>query len=205
MAMILLANLPQLVLSSLYFMYNSLYTCMLSATEWSRFARDRKALRVTSPTHTQRSTYWLALPWRYSLPLSMASSLMHWLVSQSIFLARVDVYDPRNEHGSESISTCGYSAYAIVIVIIVGTTMVLALLITGYRKLDPGIPLVGSCSLAISAACHRPVDDEHAALMPVQWGAVSHETMEAPGHCCFTSFDVEPPVVGHRYAGLKED
>ena len=204
MAMVLLANSPQLVLSSLYFMYNSLYTCMLSATEWSRSARHRKALRVTSPTHAQRSTYWLALPWRYSLPLSMTSSLMHWLISQSIFLARVGVYDPRNEP-IQTISTCGYSAYAIVIVIIVGSTMVLALLVNGFRKLDSGMPLVGSCSLAISAACHRPLEDKDAALKPVQWGAVSHETIEGPGHCCFTSFDVEPPILGQRYAGLKED
>lgn len=59
---ILVANLPQGVLALLSFMYNSTFTCMLPAAEWSRYARHRKGLCVSSPSHTQRSTYWLQLP-----------------------------------------------------------------------------------------------------------------------------------------------
>jgi len=213
MGMVLVANLPQVVLSLLYFMYNSTFTCMLSAAEWSRYAQHRKGLRVSSPTRSQRSTYWLQLPWTYSLPLSAMSSVLHWLASQSIFLASFDVYDPRNSMESivysngktpSSISTCGYSPSAIACLLIVGSVMVLVLLLHGCRKLDPGMPMAGSCSLAISAACHRPADDENAALLPVKWGAVSHETKDGPGHCCFTSFEVEPPIVGQEYAGYAD-
>ena len=199
--MVLLANLPQLVLSLLYFLYNSVYTCMLAGSEWSRFASHRKSLRVSSPKGSQRSTYWLQLPWTYSLPLSIASAILHWLVSQSIFLVRIDSYDPHhNLDPSTSFSSCGYSAYALVITMIVGSVMFLALLCNGFRRLDTRMPLVGSCSLAISAACHRPPDDDEASLLPVQWGAVSHETARRPGHCCFTSFDVEQPIEGQKYS-----
>ena len=202
--MVLLANLPQLILSSFYFMYNSMYTCMLSAVEWSRFAKQRKSLRVTSPTQSQRFTYWLNLPWTYSLPLTIMSSLMHWLVSQSIFLVKIDFYDPRGTISvGDGVLTCGFSAYAMAIVAIGLVVMVLALLFCSFRKMDSGIPLVGSCSLAISAACHRPPWDTNAAYEPVQWGAVSHETSERPGHCCLTSFAVEPPIPGQRYAGYS--
>ena len=208
MGMVLLVNLPQLVLAVLYFMYNSTFTCMLAAAEWSRYGQHRKGLRVTSPTHAQRSTYWLQLPWSYGLPLAIMSSVLHWLVSQSIFLASFDVYDPTNNIVSgdsdglpSNITKCGYSPPAIACLLIVGTIMVLVLALHGLRKLDPGMPLAGSCSLAISAACHRPPRDRNAALSPVKWGAVSHETKDRPGHCCFTSFAVEPPIVGHEYAG----
>ena len=208
--MVLLANLPQIILSALYFLYNTLFTCILTSFEWSKFAQQKKALRVTSPVHLQRSTYWLQLPYTYGLPLTMASSLMHWLVSQSIFLARIDRYDPRGQLDTYktirlanldgSISTCGYSSSAVVTVVILGTCIVIAPILLGFRKLDPGIPLVGSCSLAISAACHRPAEDTDAAYNPIQWGAVKHETSRGPGHCCLTTFDVEPPISGQRYA-----
>ena len=77
----LLANLPQLILSFLYFLYNSLFTQMLLADEWNRYAHERKGLRVTSPVRQQRSTYYLHLPYKYGIPLLVMSGLLHWLVS----------------------------------------------------------------------------------------------------------------------------
>ena len=119
-------------------------------------------------------------------------------------MARVDPLDPRgNPDSLSSISTCGYSVKGIVAVIIVGSVMFLALICNGCRRLSPDMPLLGSSSLAISAACHRPSDDASAALKPIQWGAVRHETVDGPGHCCFTSFPVEYPIEGQRYAGYK--
>ena len=200
-SMVLLANSPQLALSFLYFLYNSVYTCMLAGSEWSRFAVSRKSLRVSSPKGSQRSTYWLQLPWTYSLPLSSGSAVLHWLVSQSIFLVRIDAYDPHhNLDPDASFSSCGYSAYALVITIIVGGVMFLALLCNGFRRLEPAMPIAGSCSLAISAACHRPPSDQESSVLPVKWGAVFHETAEGPGHCCFTSYAVMAPIEGQRYA-----
>lgn len=61
-ASVLLANLPQLILSLLYMSYNGLYTCMHLAHEYSQFAKHRKPLRVTTPRGKQRTTYWLQLP-----------------------------------------------------------------------------------------------------------------------------------------------
>jgi len=46
---VLLANLPQTILSFLYFSYNGLITCVMEAYEWNSFATSRKTLRVTSP------------------------------------------------------------------------------------------------------------------------------------------------------------
>ena len=72
-----LANIPQVLLSYLYLCFNALYTCMLVASEWAGYFYHRKPLRVTSPTGQQRSSYWLQLPFTYAIPLTVASGLLH--------------------------------------------------------------------------------------------------------------------------------
>ena len=198
----LVANSPQILLSLLFLMYNGLFTCMLLVSEWAGYAHERKPLRVTCPTKSQRSTYRLQLPYKYGVPLLLLSGALHWLVSQSIFLARVNAFTSDGvEDTDDSISSIGYSNIAIITAIALGTVMVLLGILTGFRRYPPGMPLAGSCSAAISAACHRPEGDTDAAEKPLMWGAV--ETEGSIGHCCFTSFEVEKPVVGRLYAGLK--
>lgn len=203
--MVLISNSPQLILSFLYLTYNGLFTSMLLAKEWSRFAHHRKTLRITSPKGQQRSTYWLQLPYRYSIPLLATSSLLHWLVSQSIFLARVTVIDPTGvEDIEESISTCGYSNIAIIFVIGFGSILPLIAIAYGFRRYPSGMPFAANCSAAISAACHPPEGDIDAASKPLQWG-VTGEVVETDaghiiGHCSFTSLEVTSPVEGQLYA-----
>lgn len=202
MASVLLSNLPQSILSFLYVTYNGLFTCMLLEDEWNGFAHERKPLRVTSPSPAskQRSSYWLSLPYKYAIPLLVTSGILHWLVSQSIFLARVLVFDYKNEQTSESISTVGYSPIAMIIVIILGSIMVLFGILTGSRKYRTGMPLAGSCSAVISAACHRLSNDPDVALLPVMWGAVESKDEDTISHCCFSSLEVSPPIEGEVYA-----
>ncbi|KAI9875102.1 MAG: hypothetical protein M1830_008875 [Pleopsidium flavum] len=201
---ILLANMPQTILSLLYLMYNSLYTCMLQADEWSHYAHNRKGLRVTAPVGKQRSTYYLTLPYTYAVPLLVFSGLMHWLVSQSIFLARITLFTLDGmEDAENSIATCGYSSIAIIFVLIVGGTMLLISLAAGFRRFKPGIPLASSCSAAISAACHAPRGDVDAPVLPVMWGVVKEE-VNGVGHCSFTSDEAVLPVKTRLYAGKVE-
>jgi hypothetical protein len=70
----LFANLPQGILSFLYLTYNGLFSCMLGAYEWNRFAQFRKSLRVTAPEGSQRSTYYLQLPYTYAIVCLPASA-----------------------------------------------------------------------------------------------------------------------------------
>ena len=157
--MILLANLPQALLSFLYLIYNGTWTCMLAEREWCRFAFARKGLRVSRPRGEQRSSFYLQLPLRYALPLVATSSLLHWMVSQSLFFVRIMIYAP---HGNlrphrSSITSCGYSPIAIFFVIITGSVMLVGMLAMGFRKYPLGMPLAGSCSAVISAACHPDI------------------------------------------------
>ncbi|KAL9614475.1 MAG: hypothetical protein Q9167_001003 [Letrouitia subvulpina] len=199
---VILANLPQTVISYIYVFFNWLYTSMYSGSEWAKYAKHRRPLRVTSPVGKQRSTYYLQLPYRYSIPLLILSSILAWLISQSFFVVQIHIL----EHGAQSIdliSSCGYSPGAIVLAIIVGTLIFLATFIMGSRKYPTGIPLTATCSAGISAACHAPVDDIDASVLPVQWGVVS--VKDGIGHCSFSSKVVAPPIPGYVYAGTLED
>ncbi|KIY01525.1 uncharacterized protein Z520_03077 [Fonsecaea multimorphosa CBS 102226] len=163
MAAVVLANIPQLILSLLYFTYNGLFTCMLLASEWNSYSVRRKGLRISSSQckGAQRSGYRLQLPYRFSIPLAMASLLLHWLASQSIFVVNVSMFDYT---GSPIVSlpgtvghlvTCGYSPVAIIFTIILGVLLIGVLLGFGFgARFYTAMPIAGSCSLAIAAACH---------------------------------------------------
>ena len=204
---VLISNSPQLILSFTYLTYNSLFTCMLLGHEWSGYAEKRKTLRVTTAKGQQRSTYWLQLPYRYGIPLLVGSGVLHWLVSQSIFLARVTVVNEDGiEDPAESVSTCGYSLIALIFVLIIGSFITLVGLAHGFWRYNGKIPIAGSCSAAISAACHPPQGDTDAASKPIMWGVVDGlpgvemNGRSMIGHCSFTSFEVRTPVEGHVYA-----
>lgn len=78
--------------------------------------------------------------------------------------------------------------------------LIIALLLIGLRKFPLGVPIISTCSAAISAACHQPLpEDEKAYMFPVQWGEVGEDT-SGVGHCCFTTArDVKPPTAGKFY------
>ena len=197
----MLTSSYQLILSFLYFLFNGICTCMLLAKEWSEYAYERKTLRVSSPIEKQRSTYFLRLPYKYAIPLLGFSGLLHWFVSQSIFLANIDVYGTRGDYGvlssNDSYSTCGYSPIAMVFVIIFGSLLILFGPALGFKTYKTGIPLAGSCSKKISAACHIPENklELHPEQGPLQWGVVPG-VFDKNGnpHCSFSSNRVTKPL-----------
>ena len=191
----LVANLPQVILSFLFVIYNGLFTFMLLADEWNGYAHERQPLRVTSPKGAQRSTYRLQLPYKYGVPLVGASATLHWLVSQSLFLVNMTGYE--TNYLQYTLSTIGYSCITIITVIFLGTVVMLLGLLNGFRR-HQGMPVAGSCSAAISTAYHRPEEDVNAANKPVMWDVVSSKN--GVGHCCFTSFEVSQPVPGKLYS-----
>ncbi|CAZ83959.1 unnamed protein product [Tuber melanosporum] len=203
---ILLANVPQTILSFLYLTYHSLFTCMLLGHEWSLFGHHHRTLRVTSPRPGQCSTYWLQMPYNYAIPLMVLSGLLHWLASQSIFLARVEIRDPLERPTPATISTIGYSCIAIIFALTLGILALLAAIGMGYRPLASEITAAGSCSAAISAACHTWEDPEVIVGKKVRWGDVGIVPNLVVRHLTFSSEGgVGKPVFGGIYAGTGQD
>lgn len=203
-ATVLIVNLPQALLSFLYLLLNGVFTCMSLAGEWNRYGLRRRPLRVSRPTGKQRCTYFLQIPYRLGVPLLVASMLLHWLISQSLFVAKIAVADQRGSaqtDASTSPTTAAYSPLGMILTAVVAACVAVAAAGFGARRLRPGVPMAGSCSMAIAAACHAPDGtSERAALM---WGVVPRTSGGGDGgvaHCAFSDREVDKPTAGQYYA-----
>ena len=135
------------------------------------------------------------------------SSLLHWLTSQSIFLVRVEISDPFWREISETISTVGYSCIAITFTLTLGILALITVAGMGYKQFAAEITTVGSCSAAISAACHAwEADSEKIVRKKVRWGDVPNVQNLEVRHLTFSSEEgVRKPVFGEVYAGTREE
>jgi len=197
---VLLANTPQLAISTLYLVYDQVYTCMAFADEYARYFRRRQPLRVTRPRGAQRTTHFLTLPYRYILPIMVVSATAHFLLSQGFFLVAVDVFNLDGDIDLEqTIMTVGFSISALILLVTIVGLVVVTGLGMGLRRYPPGIPLAGPNSAAISAACHvaEGEDGEETAMREIQWGVV--DTRNGIGKLAFSSGIVGEPVPGRLY------
>jgi hypothetical protein len=198
---ILVSNAPQLGLSLLYLLFNGFYTSLSVAREWCEFSSEKKALRVSqNPMGSQTSRRFLSLPSMHSGCLMIGSALLHWLLAESFFLIHGEVFDIYgNPDPSDSIDVIGYSLVGLLMLFIVFTIVNFITFMLGFFKRFPAaMPVVGTCSAGISAACH-PIGEEDISDKVVTWGEVGGKDYE--GHCSFTSKDVGMPVVNHIYGG----
>lgn len=204
LASVLVANTPQFAVTISYYFYNNVLTTMLAASEYNSYGTKRRGLRVSWPREqtAQRSTYWLSIPYKYSLPLLVTYMALHWTISQSLFYVRILPYDLDLQISSDgATSSLSYSPVAILISILLGALMLAVLLVLALcRRHQSIIPLAGSCSVAISAACHSGVDEDSStsALREVMWGKTETfpEGLVAEddfGHCSFSAKEVRQP------------
>ncbi|KAI1498831.1 hypothetical protein F5X99DRAFT_420315 [Biscogniauxia marginata] len=202
---VVLVNSPQFLFSMTYSVFNTVLTTFLVQREFSLMYSDikRKPLRVSEPVGMQRSSYFISLPLRYGAPFYAASSITHWLISRSFFLARITALTPDGSQDYDnSFSTLAFSPIAMIITTLVAFTHMVALILLACRKYDGVMSMVSTNSKAISAACHSlPKDRKDGYQLPVQWGVVGIDENDV-GHCAFTtapSHTIKRPQEGIVY------
>lgn len=96
--------------------------------------------------------------------------------------------------------TCAWSPLAVFAVIFAGIFMIAAASAIGRRRYRAGIPLGGTNSAVISAACHvdEKTEGDHLELLELKWGVVSSPDAEV-GHCALSSGQASFPQAGHVY------
>ncbi|KAJ5382562.1 hypothetical protein N7517_000473 [Penicillium concentricum] len=176
-ATVLAVNVPQAVISIIYAVYNNTLTRMLLAAEYNNFGVERKPLRVSFPAGQQRSTYYLSVPYRYSVPFIVLSTLSHWLASEALSFVQIIPRDAQgNLQRTRSLHGVGASSVGLRVMVVPWLLMVVGFLILMFRKFkSAAMPIAMNCSAAISAACHPPPGDIDAAERPVMWGQVDME------------------------------
>lgn len=191
MVAVLVANFPQLALSGIYVVYNNMLTRLQVARAWALKSSRHSYLRVTNPRGLQRSTYRLQLPYRYTVPLIIASAFFHWLTSNAIyiFISQGDYFEDivdSTSHSDPNLPTgsavsVGYSIIAMAILAI-GLLCGLSLpIIWSRRRLLVSRNSVGCNSLAISASCHVSTLAKPDSASSVSQNRVTRQGSETPG------------------------
>lgn len=202
---ILTANVPQLGFSLLYVFYTNIWSKLLIAQEFDRMTTSKKGLRISERAYGhQRTSRFLTLPVTYALPLMAFSAALHYLCSQSLFMARFDGMRDGQVDTKDRMVRLGYNAPAMIALISVNVAMlVVTVYMAGFRRLNTGLGEM-SMSVVISAACHLKRYEAEPWLQAVQWGDVSEGVVEVKDgrivrHCAFTSLLAERPTEGHVY------
>lgn len=188
---------------------------MLANREWEQYSIKRASLRVTIKKPGQRSTYFLQLPYIFSVPLMAVSVLLHWFISQSIFVQRVTTYSPNDpDHVIRAENDLGYSQNALLGTIVCSSVMIGVCLLVSILFTYPtkGMPIGGTNSAIISAACHvrstsneqdKSTAEDDIVCRPLKWGVTKEGSPDTAGHCSFSDREVTEPTVGFLYASLK--
>jgi len=174
----------------------------------AEFKPDYKLLRVSAPQRMQRSSYFLSLPLRFGVPLQATLVALHWLISQSVFLTQADAYATDGSRVAVlDSSKIGYSMSAILATLAVCAGFLVVLAGFSLRRIAFDGPVVGTCSAAISAVCHRSACDREAPWMPLKFGerrtggdVGAADPSSAVGHCSLTTYSrLQAPVEGKLY------
>jgi hypothetical protein len=201
LSVILSASWPQALVSLCYFGYNGVFTSFQIADVMNRFSAQRKGLRLSSPVQgSQRTTYFLTLPYRFAIPIMAINGTLHWLASQSLFLVSIQNY--WSVRKDNSYTACKYSPLAILVMTLLLLSMIAVAVLFGSRKFRGEMPVAGSSSALISARCHIPADEngKEAVRQPLQWGGTGFTECEGYHgqvlHCSFSSKPVLPLKTG---------
>ena len=113
---IFFVNFWQFIVSFLYLIFNALLSCLLVNDEFAHFLTSRKTLRVSFPEGIQRSTYFISMPFKYGIPLTVFMAILHWTVSQSIFVVKVfSFYSDGSSDPDSSVAVAAFSPAGIII------------------------------------------------------------------------------------------
>jgi len=102
----------------------------------------------------------------------------------------------------------GYSCIAIIFTLALGFFALMTAAGMGYKRFAAEITTVGSCSAAISAACHVwGADSEGITGKRMRWGDVEVVPSLRVRHLTFSSEEDEvgKPVFGRVYAGTGRE
>lgn len=221
-ASFLLINLPQLAVSYIYIGLNNILTTMLAMSEWCGYSSESKkpakGLRVSSPVANteQRGTYFLSLPYKWSIPATVVITTIHWLVSEILIIVQIDVNKIGTRKPSQTVSLNYYytGTNPLLLAVGLGTGVVVAFLcLASWMKYPTAMPLAGCCSASIAAACQPsgPLEDDSnsgsefprdLALQKLKWGVVLYpeEGRHGIGHATFTAGEVAPLEEEQMYA-----
>jgi hypothetical protein len=97
------------------------------------------------------------------------------------------------------VAGCGWSPLAALLAICGLVFMIAGVIGMGWRKYKPGMPLGGTNSAVIAAACHVVGEEGNIECKKIKWGVVGTYGTDGMGHCAFSSGEPAFPQEGVAY------
>jgi hypothetical protein len=172
---IAMANAPQLWLSLGYFLWNNQVTRIWGEHEWRSYAGRRKIPRVSYGADSPgvRNTRWLQLPYVLSATLMSISTVMHWVVSQALFVVEVeDLSNARNATAELIFAIC-YSPTAIFAIGVMAMALIAFITIYYFIPFRSWMPVMAGSARVVFASCTAL--PKHLPAAGIMWGDVSDE------------------------------
>ena len=153
---VIIANCPQLWLSIGYLLWNNQITRIWMEREWRSFYRHRHKPRVSYPLeahHTGvRATRWLQLPYWLTFILMALNTVLHWLVSQTLFVVEILANSQKAAN-----FYLNFSPLAIFCIGLASTILVLGMTIFYFVPIKTWMPLMaGSLRIVLESCLHLP-------------------------------------------------
>jgi hypothetical protein len=171
--LVLIANSPQLFFSIGYLFWNNQITRIYMEHEWRSFyetkaKKPRVSYTIEEGDHRRyKTSMWLQLPVTITVIWMLLNSVMHWLLSQTLFVVEI-LPSPI----SPASFYLNYSPLAIFAVGIVATVVVVVMIAFFFWPQQSKMPLMNGSLLVVLQSClHLKGDD----VPPdgVSWGDIS--------------------------------
>jgi hypothetical protein len=165
---VIVANSPQLWLSFGYLLWNNQVTRIWMEREWRSFYRHTHIPRVSCMTDQTgvKPTRWLQLPYWMTGILMTLSTIMHWLVSQTLFVVEI-----LGKDSSPGYFYMNYSPFAIFSIGIVSTILVVLITVYYFLPVRTWMPLMAGSARVVFESCVRL--EPNLPMEGIEWGDVS--------------------------------
>ena len=183
---IAIANSPQLWLSVGYLFWNNQITRIWAEQEWRSYAGRRKQPRVSYATTDKgmRNARWLTLPYGLSAGLMLISIIMHWVLSQALFVVEVENFSLLPQLNGKPapfgiIYAICYSPTAIFVIALLSLILLFALSIYYLIPFRSWMPFMAGSARVVFASCTalpRMLPEDG-----VMWGDISDECLRLAG------------------------
>jgi len=192
---VIMANLPQVWSTVAYLTWNNQITRIWLEKEWRSFYRSHQRPRVSINSREPgiQSARWLQLPYWVTALLMSISVLLHWLVSQTLFV--VEIYF--SEATLASVFHLHFSPLALISVGTMAIVLVFGITFYYFIPIRTWMPLMaGSTRVVFDSCCQLP--NTGLSRSGIGWGDISTTNERVAGFGGVVARMVE----GVKYPGL---
>ena len=192
---VIMANLPQVWSTIAYLTWNNQITRIWLEREWRSFYRShqRPRLSISSREPGIQSARWQQLPYWLTMVLMSISVLLHWLVSQTLFVVEIYFSDTK----LASVFHLHYSPLAIISVGTIATSLVFGITVYYFVPIRSWMPLMAGSTRVVFDSCFR-LPTTGLPRSGIGWGDISTGNERVAGFGAVVARMVE----GVRYPGL---